>query len=38
MFYDALISNIEGFVDYLFEYLDHSINIAGGGTGHLDFI
>ena len=38
MFYDALIGNIEGFVDCLFECLDHSINIAGGGAGNLDFI
>lgn len=38
MFYDALIDNIEGFIDCLFECLDHSINIAGGGAGHLDFI
>lgn len=38
IFYYALISNIEGFVDCLYECLDHSINIVGGGTGHLDFI
>ncbi|TWX66248.1 hypothetical protein ESZ36_15340 [Colwellia demingiae] len=38
MFYDALISNIEGFIDCLFEHLDHGINIAGGGAGNLDFI
>lgn len=38
IFYDALISNIEGFIDCLFECLDHGINIAGGGAGNLDFI
>ena len=38
MFYDALICNIENFIDCLFEHLDHGINIAGGGAGNLDFI
>ncbi len=38
MFYDALIDNVEGFIDCLFECLDHGINIAGGGAGNLDFI
>ncbi|WP_198555496.1 FIST signal transduction protein [Colwellia sp. 75C3] len=38
IFYDALIGNMEGFVDCLFECLDHGINIAGGGAGSLDFI
>lgn len=38
MFYDALINNIEDFIDCLFECLDHGINIAGGGAGNLDFI
>ncbi len=38
MFYDALINNIEPFIDCLFEYLDHQINIIGGGAGNLDFI
>lgn len=38
MFYDGLSNNVEDFIDCLFECLDHSINIAGGGAGHLDFI
>ena len=38
MFYDGLTSNIEDFIDCLFESLDHSITIAGGGSGYLDFI
>lgn len=38
IFYDALICNIENFIDCLFEHLDHGINIAGGGAGNLDFI
>ena len=38
MFYDALTSNIEDFIDCLFECLDHGITIAGGGVGHLDLI
>jgi hypothetical protein len=38
MFYDALIDNVEGFIDCLFECLDHGINIAGGGAGNIDFI
>jgi len=38
MFYDALINNVEDFIDCLFECLDHSITIAGGGAGNLDFI
>jgi hypothetical protein len=38
MFYDALIHKIEDFIDCLFECLDHSITIAGGGAGNLDFI
>jgi hypothetical protein len=38
MFYDAQISNIEGFIDCLFECLDHGISIAGGGAGNLDFV
>jgi hypothetical protein len=38
IFYDALIDNIEGFIDCLFECLDHGINIAGGGAGNLDLI
>lgn len=38
MFYDGLMTNIEDFIDCLFECLDHSITIAGGGAGHLDFI
>jgi hypothetical protein len=38
MFYDALINNVEDFIDCLFECLDHGITIAGGGAGNLDFI
>ena len=38
MFYDALINNIENFIDCLFECLDHTISIAGGGAGNIDFI
>jgi hypothetical protein len=38
MLYDALIGNVEGFIDCLFECLDHSINIAGGGAGNVDLI
>jgi hypothetical protein len=38
MFYDALINNVEDFIDCLFECLDHGITIAGGGSGNLDFI
>ena len=38
MFYDALINNVEGFIDCLFECLDHNVNIAGGGAGNLDLI
>lgn len=38
MFYDGLMTNVEDFIDCLFESLDHSITIAGGGAGHLDFI
>jgi len=38
MFYDGLMTNIEDFIDSIFECLDHSITIAGGGAGHLDFI
>ena len=37
MFYDALLNNIERFIDTLFECLDHHITIAGGGAGNLDF-
>jgi hypothetical protein len=37
MFYDALLNNIERFIDTLFECLDHHISIAGGGAGNLDF-
>jgi hypothetical protein len=37
MFYDALITNIEDFIDCLFECLDHQISIIGGGAGNLDF-
>ncbi|MCI2285586.1 hypothetical protein L3081_22120 [Colwellia sp. MSW7] len=32
IFYDGLINNIEPFIDTLFEYLDHKINIIGGGA------
>jgi hypothetical protein len=38
MFYDGLMTNIENFIDCLFDCLDHSISIAGGGAGYLDFI
>lgn len=38
MFYDGLMTNIEDFIDCLFECLDHTITIAGGGAGNLDFI
>jgi len=38
MFYDALINNVEDFIDCLFECLDHGITIAGGGAGNIDFI
>ncbi len=38
MFYDALINNIEPFIDCLFGCLDHHISIIGGGAGNLDFI
>jgi hypothetical protein len=38
MFYDALINNVESFIDCLFECLDHGITIAGGGAGNIDFI
>jgi len=38
MFYDALMHKVEDFIDCLFECLDHSITIAGGGAGNLDFI
>jgi hypothetical protein len=38
MFYDALLNNIERFIDTLFECLDHHITIAGGGAGNLDFV
>lgn len=38
MFYDALLDNVEGFIDCLFECLDHGIHIAGGGAGNVDFI
>lgn len=37
MFYDALINNIEPFIDCLFECLDHKISIIGGGAGNLEF-
>ncbi len=37
MFYDALIDNIEDFIDCLFECLDHQISIIGGGAGNLEF-
>jgi len=37
IFYDALINNIENFIDCLFECLDHGINIGGGGAGNLEF-
>ena len=37
MFYDALLNNIERFIDTLFECLDHNITIAGGGAGNLEF-
>jgi len=37
MFYDALINNVEDFIDCLFECLDHEINIIGGGAGNLAF-
>jgi hypothetical protein len=37
MFYDGLINNIEPFIDCLFGYLDHHINIIGGGAGSLVF-
>lgn len=37
MFYDALINNIEPFIDCLFECLDHQISIIGGGAGNLEF-
>ncbi len=38
VFYDALTHNIEDFIDCLFECLDHNVNVAGGGAGHLDLI
>lgn len=38
MFYDGLMTNIEDFIDCLFESLDHRISIVGGGAGNLDFI
>ncbi len=38
MFYDGLLKNCEDFIDYLFEFLDHEVTIAGGGAGNLDFI
>jgi hypothetical protein len=38
MFYDALINNVEDFINCLFECLDHGITVAGGGAGNLDFI
>jgi len=37
MFYDALSSHIESFIDCLFACLDHHIKIIGGGAGSLDF-
>lgn len=37
IFYDGLINNIEPFIDTLFEYLDHKVNIIGGGAGNLEF-
>lgn len=38
IFYDGLMTNIEDFIDCLFGCLDHTITIAGGGAGHLDFM
>lgn len=38
MFYDGLMTNVEDFIECLFESLDHSITIAGGGAGNLEFI
>jgi len=38
MFYDGLMTNIEDFIDCLFDCLDHTISIAGGGAGYLDFV
>lgn len=37
MFYDASVSHFESFIDCLFEYLDHAIDIIGGGAGNVDF-
>jgi hypothetical protein len=37
MFYDALVNNIEPFIDCLFGCLEHQISIIGGGSGNLDF-
>lgn len=37
MFYDALINNIEPFINCLFECLEHQISIIGGGAGNLEF-
>lgn len=37
MFYDALINNIEPFVNCLFSCLDNQIKIIGGGAGNLEF-
>lgn len=37
MFYDALINNIEPFINCLFGCLEHHISIIGGGAGNLEF-
>jgi hypothetical protein len=37
IFYDALINNIEPFINCLFDCLEHHIKIIGGGAGNLEF-